>query len=256
MKVLIVEDEPLTYQRIKNILSELRPDWAIQWHIQTVRELREFLDGDDSLDLILCDIHLADGLSFSALKGRNFEIPIIFITAYDQYALNSFDHYCLDYVLKPIDPQRLEKAIQKVEKVRQKGTSEIIPTDFIENLLSKYQQKNYKLRFLAKSGNKLHFVSVENIVCFFVENGLTYLEEHLSGKKSIIDLSLQELENHLLDPVKFYRINRSMIVNIDHLMEMKPYINGRLLLNISSQNQKTIIVARERVNEFKTWINL
>lgn len=255
MKVLIVEDEPLTFQRIKNILGELKPDWTILPNIQTVKELSGFLDVDTSFDLIFCDIHLADGLSFSALKGRNLDVPIIFITAYDQYALNSFDHYCLDYVLKPIDAQRLEKAIEKVEKVRQKGVSEKIPNGFIENLLSKYQQKNYKRRFLAKSGNKLHFVPVENIACFYVENGLTYVEENLSGRKSIIDLSLQELENHLLDPVRFYRINRSMIVNIDHLVEMKPYINGRLLLNISSQNQKKIIVARERVNEFKTWIN-
>ncbi|RZS97027.1 LytR/AlgR family response regulator transcription factor [Cecembia calidifontis] len=255
MRVLIVEDEPLTFQRIVSVLSELRPGWNILSQIQTVKELIEKLDGDFSFDLILCDIHLADGLSFSALKGRNLDVPIIFITAYDQYALNSFEHYCLDYVLKPIDPQRLEKAITKVEKVWNKDGFDKISPGFIDQLLSKYQQKNYKRRFLAKSGNKLHFVPVENIACFYVENGLTYIEEHLSGKKSIVDLSLQELENGLLDPLRFYRVNRSMIINIDHLVEMKPYVNGRLLLNISSLNQKKIIVARERVSEFKIWIN-
>jgi DNA-binding LytR/AlgR family response regulator len=101
----------------------------------------------------------------------------------------------------------------------------------------------------------LRFVNIEDVTCFYVENGLTYMEETNSNRKAIVDFSLFELENGLLDPKIFYRINRSMIVNIEHLVEMKPYLNGRLLLSLCTLNDRQIIVARERVNEFKSWIN-
>ncbi|MGY6741136.1 MAG: LytR/AlgR family response regulator transcription factor [Cecembia sp.] len=255
MKLLVVEDEPLTFQRIKSLVKELRPSWEIVYHAETVKSLESGMLSEPNFDLVLCDIHLADGLSFSALKDKCIKQPIIFITAYDQYALSSFDHNCLDYVLKPIDKVRLEKAFEKVERFINIETEPSFTQGIIDQLIQEYTQKQFKRRFLAKSGNKLRFVNIEDIACFYIENGLTYLEETNSNRKSIVDFSLNELENGLLDPKAFYRINRSMIINIEHLIEMKPYLNGRLLLSMCTTNDRQIIVARERVNEFKNWIN-
>jgi two-component system response regulator LytT len=255
MKILVVEDEPLTFQRIKSLIKELRPSWDIVMHAETVSEMEEVFHSELSFDLILCDIHLADGISFSALKGKNIVQPIIFITAFDQYALNSFEHNCLDYVLKPIDKSRLENAFEKAERYISKEAESNFTQGIIDQIIQDYSQKQFKRRFLAKSGNKLRFVNIEDVTCFYVENGLTYMEETNSNRKAIVDFSLFELENGLLDPKIFYRINRSMIVNIEHLVEMKPYLNGRLLLSLCTLNDRQIIVARERVNEFKSWIN-
>uniref|UniRef100_UPI001034D240 LytR/AlgR family response regulator transcription factor n=1 Tax=Klebsiella quasipneumoniae TaxID=1463165 RepID=UPI001034D240 len=149
-----------------------------------------------------------------------------------------------DYVLKPIDKSRLEKAFEKVERFIFKETDPSFAQGIIDQLIQEYTQKQFKRRFLAKSGNKLRFVSIEDIACFYIENGLTYLEETNSNRKSIVDFSLNELENGLLDPKTFYRINRSMIINIEHLIEMKPYLNGRLLLSMCTSNDRQIIVAR------------
>jgi two-component system response regulator LytT len=255
MKILVVEDEPLTFQRIKKLLAELRPNWEILTHVEQVQELEKVLNEDQLFDLILCDIHLADGLSFSGFNKQKLTAPIIFITAFDQYALDSFDHNCIDYVLKPIDKARLEKAFLKVEKFHEMNNNKGVPLGVLDKIFHRFSHGQFKKRFLAKSGNKLRFISVQDIACFYVENGLTFLEETNSNSKAIVDFSLNELENGLLDPLVFYRVNRSMIVNIDHLIEMKPYLNGRLLLNICTANHKKIIVARERVSEFKNWIN-
>ena len=255
MKILVVEDEPLTFQRIKNLIKDLRPGWEIVAHIETVKELGQIFQSSLSFDLMLCDIHLADGSSFSALKEYPIRQPIIFITAFDQYALNSFDFNCIDYVLKPIDKARLEKAFEKIEQFVSTEQDLSVSQDLIGQLVKGFSQKPYKRRFLAKSGNRLRFIPVEDIACFFVENGLTFLEETNSNRRSIVDFSLNELESALLDPMTFYRINRSVIINVEHLVEMKPYLNGRLELSMCMSNDRKIIVARERVNEFKNWIN-
>jgi two-component system, LytTR family, response regulator LytT len=255
MKVIIVEDEPLALQRIKSIIHENKPGWEIVSTAQSIKELLAIFDKGLNFDLMICDIHLADGLSFKAFKGKKIDFPIIFITAYDQYALQSFDHNCIDYVLKPIQEERLLKAFEKFENL----VSNDLPTGFneeiIEELLSKYASKNYKKRFLTKIGNKIRFVPVEDVAYFYAEGGVTFLVETGSPKKYIVDISLSDLESNLLDPLKFYRINRSMIIHLDSLVEMKPYLNGRLMLYMSSPCESDIVVARERVNEFKNWIN-
>ena len=204
---------------------------------------------------MICDIHLADGLSFNAFKGKGIDFPIIFITAYDQYALESFDHNCIDYVLKPIQEERLLKAFDKLENLMIDNKALGINPEFVEELIKKYSSKEYKKRFLTKVGSKIRFVPVEDIAYFYSEEGVTYLLEKGSAKKYIVDQSLSELENYLLDPMKFYRINRSMIIHLDSLVEMKPYFNGRLMLYMGAQDENEIVVARERVNEFKNWLN-
>lgn len=255
MKIVIVEDEPLALQRIKSIIHENKVFWEVVGTAQSIKELNFIFESELVFDLMICDIHLADGLSFKAFQGRKIDFPVIFITAFDQYALQSFDHNCIDYVLKPIQEDRLLKAFDKLESLALIDAPTNFNADFVENFLNKYSQKNYKKRFITKTGNKIRFVPVEDVAYFYAEGGVTYLVETNTAKKYIVDFSLSDLENHLLDPMRFYRINRSMIIHLDSLIEMKPYFNGRLMLYMSAASEIDIVVARERVNEFKNWIN-
>lgn len=253
--LLLVEDEPLAQARISAIIRKHRPDWVIAETAQSIAELEKAMENQEVFDLILCDIHLADGLSFKAFQQKKIKTPVIFITAYDAYALQSFDHNCIDYVLKPIQEDRLVQAFLKVESLSQTASSPVLSPEFVDKFIQHYSQKTYKKRFLTKSGSKLSFTSVEQIAFFYADGGITFLVESGSSNKYIVDHSLNELEGDLLDPNKFYRINRSFIINLDNLIEMKPYHNGRLALYLNAKSDEAIVVARERVNEFKTWIN-
>lgn len=253
--LLLVEDEPLAQARIKSIVLKHFPEWNLAEPIQSVRELNEALEKQEEFDLILCDVHLADGLSFSGFQGKEIHVPVIFITAYDQYALQSFEHNCIDYLLKPIQEDRLVKAFEKVEKFSSSKRSIPFPKEFFNEFLSRYMQKNYKKRFLSRSGNRLCFIPSESVAYFYAEEGVTFLIESGSSHKHIVDHSLNELEKELLDPNKFYRINRSVIINLDNLVEMRPYINGRLVVSLNVKSEESLIVAREKVSEFKSWIN-
>lgn len=253
--LLLVEDEPLAQARISTIIRKHRPDWVVADTVQSISELEQALKNQAIFDLILCDIHLADGLSFRAFQNKKIKIPIIFITAYDEYALQSFEHNCIDYVLKPIQEERLVKAFEKVESLSQSPVSEGFSSEFVDKFIQRYTQKTFKRRFLTKIGTKLSFTSVEEIAFFYAEGGVTFLVTSNSSQKFMIDHSLNELETELLDPNKFYRINRSFIINLDNLLEMKPYHNGRLVLSLNAKSEEVIVVARERVNEFKSWID-
>ncbi|MFC3414974.1 LytR/AlgR family response regulator transcription factor [Algoriphagus hitonicola] len=255
MKLLLVEDELLARQRIDSIISKYSADWVISEYVQSVTEFKSALAHVQDFDLILCDIHLADGLSFRALQEVELFIPIVFITAYDQYALEAFDHNCIDYVLKPIQEDRLIKALDKASKFSGKVQKNSTPPEFFGELLRYYLPKTYKKRFLTKVGSKFVFVPVEKVAYFYSEEGITYLVESDSSMRYIVDHSLTELHQELLDPLKFYRINRSMIINLDGLIEIKPYQNGRLALLLNVKSEELVVVAREKVTEFKNWIN-
>lgn len=255
MKIAIVEDEPITRKRIQSIVSKYRKEYVTVFAGQSLRDLTNILEAQESIDLLFCDLHLADGLSFDVLKEFTIKIPILFITAYDQYALQSFDYNCIDYLLKPIDEERLLLGLEKAEKYISDEKSSIINPEILQQIFSGYQSKVYKQRFLAKYSNKIKLISVKDIAYFFTENSVTYLVCSGESKKYIVDYSLQELEEQLLNPKEFYRINRSSIVSMDYLQEMKPYQNGRLLLSLDSPTFTELIVAREKVNQFKEWIN-
>lgn len=253
--LLLVEDEPLAQARIRSILQKNYPIWTFEEGIQTVKDLKIALNNQESYDLILCDIHLADGLSFSAFKDIEIKVPIIFITAFDQYALQSFEHNCIDYILKPIQEERLIRAIEKYRTLSKEGTATANTKEFVEEFLGKYIQKNHKKRFLTRSGNRLCFIPAESVAYFYAEDGVTFLIESGSSQRFIVDHSLNDLEKDLLDPNKFYRINRSVIINLDYLIEMRPYVNGRLAVSLNAKSDDQLIVAREKVSEFKSWIN-
>ncbi|WKK80028.2 LytR/AlgR family response regulator transcription factor [Marivirga arenosa] len=255
MKILIFEDEPLAQERIKQIIDKFRPNWEIVGTSQSIKDSRLLLQNNQSIDLIISDIHLADGNCFDVFENQNRKIPIIFLTAYDQHALQSFDHYCIDYVLKPLQEKRLIDAFEKFEElcVSQEGKSN--DNALLNQVIEKLNGKKFKKRFLTKVGNKMLFKEVDEIAYFYAEDKIVYLKEIGSSKKYIVNFSLEELENQLLDPSIFYRINRSVIINLEALIEMKSYHNGRLKLIVQSSDDMDLIVARERVGHFKDWIN-
>lgn len=252
MKVLLAESDFNTQNRIRTILEQKIPEIEL---IDTAKSIEEFklkIHQQMSFNVVLAEIQFCDGLIFEALEDRIFKGPIIFMNASDLFAFRSFDHNCIDYILKPIEENRLIKAFVKLKNL-QKSDSQAF--GFGENHSKNSTSKLYKKRFLTKVGNKIKFVAVDDISYFFSEDGLSYLVEKGSNQKSIIDHGMIELETELLDPMKFYRINRSFIINAEDLMEMKPYLNSRLLLTLKSKTQQELVVARERVSDFKKWVN-
>jgi DNA-binding LytR/AlgR family response regulator len=255
MKLLIFEDEPLAQQRIIQIIKSKRSDWEVLGTAQSIAEAIELLKHHPDVDLLICDIHLADGDCFKIFEQEDFQIPIIFLTAYDQHALESFNHYCIDYVLKPLQESRLVHAFEKYEQLCLKEDRSAVDSNMVQAVLEKISNSSFKKRFLTKVGNKMFFKDVSEIACFYAEDKIVYLKELGTSKKYIVNFSLDDLDKQVLDPAKFYRINRSIIINLDALVEMKTYHNGRLKLFVKSSDDLDLIVARERVGQFKEWIN-
>lgn len=255
MNLLIFEDEPLAQQRVVQIIQKTRPEWIISGTAQSIGEAKNLLQNSSGIDLLICDIHLADGECFKIFENQHLQIPIIFLTAYDQHALESFNHYCIDYVLKPLQESRLLRAFEKYEQLCLSEEKLELESNVIQSVIKKLSSKNYKQRFLTKVGSKMLFKDIHEVAYFYAEDKIVYLKEVGTSKKYIINFSLDELEKKILDPSQFYRINRSIIINLEALVEMKTYHNGRLKLFVKSSDDLDLIVARERVGHFKDWIN-
>lgn len=253
--LLLVEHEPLSQARIREVINKYCPDWEVNGPVTSAEELQNSLLNPSIFDLIVCSIRLSDRLCFGAFEDLQIKIPIIFIADSDEHAFRAFDFPCVDYLLKPFSDERLVRAFEKYESFSSSAYSRRSRVDSSGKSFENRPFKGYKKRFLTKSGSRLSFVPVENVAYFIAEEGITFLVESGSSQKFIVYHSLNELQSELLDPDKFYRINRSMIINLDNLIEMKPYHNGRLILSLNAKTEEIIVVARERVNEFKSWIN-
>lgn len=252
MKVLLSESDLSTQNRIREILEQKIQGIVLIDIAQNIKEFKSKLDQQLNFDLIISEIQFTDGLIFEVFGDRFLKEPIIFMNPSDQFVFRSFDYNCIDYILKPVLEDRLVKAITKLKNLQE---SHFRLPGFMENYSKNFAGKTYKKRFLTKVGNKIKFVATDEISYFYSEDGLSYLVEKGSNQKSILDHGMNELESELLDPMKFYRINRSVIINSEDLVEMKPYLNSRLLLLLKSKTQQELVVAREKVSDFKKWIN-
>ena len=252
MNLLILEDEPLAIKGIEDIVRKNFKTSVIH-SAQSIKDGEVLLSISTSYDLIISDIKLTDGLSFELFEKYPLDIPIVFSTAYDQYAIDAFDYNGVAYVLKPVNEEKLVSAIKKTNKKLVNSTNQ---TEVISNLNKSFSTGiNYKKRILSKVGNKVVIKHVDEISLFYTENKMVFMKEAGADKKYLINHSLDELENELLDPEKFYRINRSVIINLDSLIEMNQHVNGRLKLKLYSDNHLDLIVSRDRVPQFKEWIN-
>jgi DNA-binding LytR/AlgR family response regulator len=253
MNVLIAEDEALAAERIRTLLTACEPDCTIVDEVDSVEDLAGFFNSGKSADLLLLDIQLADGKSFEVFSRAKIETPIIFTTAYDQYALEAFKEYSVDYLLKPIQQTDLARAITKFKKFT--GAKTTIQKDWeqLQRLLTQ-RNKSYKERFIIKSGNKLQFKTTDEVAYFFAEGKEAYLVSKKDNRKFIIENTLEELE-HVLNPQQFFRISRKFIVHVASIVEVKGLISTRLELKLSLPTEHMLTVSRERAHDFKRWLS-
>ncbi len=262
MKVLIIEDELPAARQLTKLLTKAEADIKIIDVIDSVESSVKWLNAFPLPDAIFMDIQIADGLSFDIFNHVTITCPVVFTTAFDHYAVKAFKVNAIDYLLKPIDEDELAMAIHKIRTSRQdvlnSSTSQSGLTagrfqDAIwQDLLAQMKPQDYKERFLIKQGQSFISVSTAEIAYFFSEDGLTQFY-HFQAKKHIIEHTLDELER-LLHPKTYFRINRKMILNIKAIQKISPHFNGRLKLEIHPPYAEDILVARERVNDFKTWL--
>ena len=248
MKVLIIEDEVRAASHLERLLAKVAPEMEVVVRLESVRDAVAFLSRKPDPGLIFSDIQLADGLSFEIYHQVKINCPIIFTTAWDHYAIEAFNTNGIDYLLKPIEEERLFKAIEKAQQFS--------PGPMLEKILAMSAVKpthNYKSRFLVKVGDKIKSIPVEGITAFYSLEKATYL--FTREKRSYdIDFALDHLET-LLDPERFFRINRKFMVGLEACANITAWSNSRLKLRIDGLEDQEIIVARERVQEFKEWLD-
>ena len=250
MKILIIEDEQPAAKQLTKMLQKANPSITIIETIDSVEASVKWLNTFPSPDAIFMDIQIADGLSFDIFNHTDINCPVVFTTAFDQYAIKAFRVNALDYLLKPIDEDELNDVINKL---KQQKTTPQYNVDFLQNLSSKFTKTNeFKSRFLIKQGTTLNFVETNDIAFFFSEDGLTHFYS-IHNKKHLIEQTLDELE-HQLNPSDYFRINRKIIVSIKSIKKISPHFNSRLKLELNPHYLEDIFVARERVSDFKTWL--
>jgi DNA-binding LytR/AlgR family response regulator len=250
VKVVIIEDEKLSAEHLTILLKKIDPAIEVVKYMDTVKTAIQAFQEGLNADLIFVDIHLADGNSFEIFTAIQIDIPIIFTTAYDNYAIQAFKQNSIDYLLKPVSLKDIAFSLEKFKKQQQVANKQLI-----ENITSTYLQlnKQYKTRFLVKKGQGIDYVQVEEVHHFETRESLSFLVT-ANGNRFPIDYTLDQLET-LLPPANFFRINRKIILNIVSIEKVDNYFNGRLAIACKLLEGDARIVSRERVNDFKQWLD-
>ena len=251
MNVLIIEDEKPAARRLQRMLLSL--DIEVQQMLHSVEESLNWLQNNEHPDLLFLDIQLSDGISFEIFEEIEVKSAIIFTTAYDEYALKAFKLNSIDYLLKPIDEDELKAAVEQFKKQQPKQTEVQVNLEDIRKLLINPIDRKFKKRITIKVGQHLKIIPIDSIECFYSENKATYI--YTDEKRSfLLDNSLEYWEEQL-NPDQFFRVNRTFIVHINSIKDIVAYTNSRLKLMLNSYNDSEIIVSRERVKDFKNWID-
>jgi two-component system, LytTR family, response regulator LytT len=250
MKILIIEDERPTADLISRFIKQYDNSFKVLGVIDSVEKgVKWFIYKTEMPDLILADIQLTDGTSFDLFDQVNLKLPVIFITAYNEFALNAFRLNSIDYLLKPLNFADLKKAFDKFIRTKE-AYLKVNLKEF--NQIISSGQKSFKRRFLVRSGNNYKYLSSDEIAFFLAEDGLVFAGL-LKGGRSIVENTITEL-SELLDPEQFFQINRNTIASIKAINKFSVYFNRRLILQLLPDNHE-VIVSRERVQGFKEWLN-
>jgi len=250
MNIIIIEDEKPSARRLQRMLTALNLETEIMLH--SVEESVTYFQNHEHPDLIFLDIQLSDGLSFEIFEAMDIKSAVIFTTAYDEYALQAFKLNSIDYLLKPIDEVELSKAVKKYQDRLPQKQAVTLDFNDIKKLLVNPIDREYKRRFSVKVGQHLKLINIEDIECFYSENKGTYAYTS-EGRNYLLDTTLELLEQEL-EPQTFFRINRKFFVNINAIKDMVSYTNSRLQIKLNNYNEDEVIVARERVKDFKEWL--
>jgi len=251
MNVLIIEDEKPAARRLNRMLAVLGIE--VKQMLHSVEESLNWLQNNKHPDLIFLDIQLSDGLSFEIFEEIELKSAIIFTTAYDEYALKAFKLNSIDYLLKPLDEDELKFAVDMFKDKQPKETNIQVDIDAIRKLLINPVDRKFKKRLTIKIGQHIKIVNIDAIECFYSENKSTYIHT-AENRNYLLDNSLEVWQEEL-DPEQFFRVNRTFVVYINSIKDIIAYSNSRLKLILNSYNETEIIVSRERVKDFKKWIN-
>lgn len=256
MKIFIVEDEDLAVKKLIKTLHSVNPDLEIAGTADSIASTVQWLEEHPHPDLILMDIELSDGQSFEIFNRIEVKSPVIFTTSYDEYALKAFKVNSIDYLLKPIQKEELELALNKFKKLKGEQSDPSESVINIKQLMNELRQnahpKEYRKRFLVKHTQKLISIDIEQIRYFYSEDRLNFFKT-LDDKKYLVDYSMDEIEE-MLNPDEFFRINRAFIVAIKSIDQINDYFGNRLKLVLNPAIDKETIVSREKVSDFKEWM--
>lgn len=250
MTTLIIEDEKPAARRLQRMLTEIGVSTLTMLH--SVSKSIIWLQENEHPDLIFLDIQLGDGLSFEIFEVLEVKSAIIFTTAYDEYALKAFKLNSVDYLLKPVDNEELEASVLKYKTRQLTINTQVVNFDEIKMLLSGNKKESYKKRFTSKVGQHLKIFTADEIECFYSENKGTYIHTN-EHRNYLLDTTLEQLDNEL-NPAAFFRVSRKFYININSIKDIVSYTNSRLKLKLNNFNEQEIIVSRERVKEFKIWL--
>lgn len=252
MDILIIEDEPHAAQRLAVLVSELVSDARIVSKIDSVKKAIGWFATNPAPDVVLMDIQLADGISFEIFDQCKVSSPVIFTTAYDEYAVRAFKVNGIDYILKPIGKEELRIALNKVINTKQSANERDDLMRMMSEAIKKLTQ-NYKSRFVVKVGEHLRTIEIASIRFFVSRDKITFCVTD-DNRSLILDYTIEQLEQ-LVSPERYYRINRKYLVSADAIQDIITYSNSRLRLILKGSQDNDIIVARERVQDFKDWLN-
>ncbi|RRQ48148.1 DNA-binding response regulator [Maribacter algicola] len=250
MNVIIIEDEKPAARRLGRLLGEL--EVAVSTMLHSVEESIAWFQENEHPDLIFLDIQLSDGLSFEIFDVVDVKSAIIFTTAYDEYALQAFKLNSIDYLLKPIDDEELESAVKKYRSLKPESKKLSLDFEDIKKLLVNPLEREYKKRFTVRVGQHLKIINADDVECFYSENKGTYAATS-DGRNYLLDTTLENLEEEL-KPDTFFRVSRKFYVNINFIKDIISYTNSRLQIKLHSFSEQEIIVSRERVKDFKLWL--
>ena len=247
MKILIIEDEQAAVRRLEKLLRDIDPQVEIITALSSIESAVEWLQHYPAPDIMLMDIHLADGSSFAIFDQVDIAAPVIFTTAYDEYALKAFKVNAIDYLLKPIKQAELEQALAKV-KVNKKEQEE---DDLIHKLAEAGFIKKSK-RILVKMGQAIKLIDLDQVAYFYSRDKISFAVMP-GNKRYPLDQSLDQIE-HMVDPGHFFRINRQFIVKMEAIDEMIAYSKSRVKLKLNPPTEEDAIVSKERSPDFKKWL--
>lgn len=249
MKVWILEDEELAGQKLARLIRKILPEAEVGEPMESIREGAKAF-GTDQPDLLLADIHLSDGLSFQLFDEVNVTCPVIFTTAFDQYALKAFELMSVDYLLKPISEDGLRRAIDKLDRFRNVSDDAGKLLETLRELQS--GGSTYQQRFLVPEGQHLKTIRANEVAHFMGDGKFTFLIDR-SGREYLIENNLSQLEERL-DPKFFFRLNRAIIAHVDSIRRVHPYGLSRLMVDLDPPSKKEASVSAERSRSFKDWL--
>lgn len=250
MNIIIIEDEKPAARLLQRKVEKL--GLQVNALLHSVEESINWFQNNAHPDLIFLDIQLSDGLSFEIFESIDINSAVIFTTAYDEYALRAFKLNSIDYLLKPIDEDDLEIAVNKFKARNSNASNLSLDFEMIKKMLVNPVDRVFKKRFTIKVGQQLKMITIDEIECFYSENKGTYLHT-FDNRNYLLDVTLEQLENEL-DPQNFYRVSRKFIIPMKAIKEIQIYSNSRLKVILPTYKEDEVIVSREKVTEFKSWI--